>query len=167
MPVFRMMPSGPLLHFCNILQKAADWTQTCSAWTGRHGLWSLFYNIRWWKWPLLPKEEADFVGALKHQDAGRSETQGVFSSISALKYNHLSALMILWEHAETSDKRKIDTPLQSACLLRKAPATCICWGKKSLPATGCFPWKKTIVTLSSPPIWRNPLESRSFYKDYC
>lgn len=40
---------------------------------------------------ISPKEEADFVGALKHQDAGRSETQGVFSSISALKETRLSA----------------------------------------------------------------------------
>lgn len=56
---------------------------------------------------FLPKEEADFVGALKHQDAGRSETQGVFSSISALKETHLSAFTDLRWHAETSDlKRK-------------------------------------------------------------
>lgn len=39
------------------------------------------------KRPFSPKEEADFVGALEHQDARGSETQGVFSSISALKEN--------------------------------------------------------------------------------
>lgn len=35
-----------------------------------------------------PKEQADFVGAFKHQDASRSETQRIFPSISALKTHH-------------------------------------------------------------------------------
>lgn len=53
------------------------------------------------------------------------------------------------------------TPLQSACLLRTAPATCICWGRKSRPATGSFPWKKTQLSLEAAHIWNNPLESQN------
>lgn len=41
------------------------------------------------------------------------------------------------------NQTKTHLPLQNACLRRKAPATCICWGKKSRPAMGSFPWKKT------------------------
>lgn len=33
---------------------------------------------------VLPKEEPDFVGTLKHQDAGRSETQRVVTTVSSL-----------------------------------------------------------------------------------
>lgn len=41
-----------------------------------------------------PKEETDFVGSFKHQDACRSETECIFSSISALNKVHIHAVQL-------------------------------------------------------------------------
>lgn len=58
------VPSGSLLHLCNMLQKAAGWAQTRPAQPGRPFLWGLFYNVIW-KTTVLTKRRGRFCWSLQ------------------------------------------------------------------------------------------------------